>query len=371
MKIAIMTVPFNNNYGGYLQAFALKQTLVELGHEVVFIIRRRIRQRPRRWRNLLNYMIGRDKFCQFLYERQIKRISVNTKKFEDKYLKPWTKEYYTTKELQKCRMLDADIFIAGSDQCWRAKFAPGYIDDYFFSFLKGSGKKRISYAASFGTEKMEFSPKLQQSCTDLLKEFSAISVREASGIGILENYLGVQKGFARQVVDPTLLLPIKAYKKLIDKNGMSGDRYIFTYILDETSDKHKLIDLIRKNLNINLITQKAQTGDIYKMKEIEPVELWLTHIFHSSFVITDSFHGMLFSVLFNKPFIVYCNKDRGSTRFQSFLDMFCLSNRLIEKSDEFDDTLLNSNIDWNHVNELISRERQRSLEFLMSNLIIG
>ena len=366
MKIAIMTVPFNNNYGGYLQAFALKYVLRAWGHEVIFIIRRRNRIRPNRWRNLIKYLLHRDSFCQFKYERQIRKLSIHTSKFERKYLKPWTKEFYNTQSLRKCRTMNADVFIAGSDQCWRPKFAQGYIDDYFFNFLEGTEKKRISYAASFGTDELEFSYNMQCKCSKLLKEFSALSVRESSGKILLERYFGIPKEKVQVVLDPTLLLTPNDYSNLIKGLSPPQGNYLFTYILDEDEGKRNLIRTIAVEKGLEEVTQKAQTGDIYELKPIEPVELWLSRIFHASYVVTDSFHGMIFSVLFNKPFLVYGNKKRGATRFVNFLTQYDLLSRYIDDINEEEHFQYDDRIDWGHVNELLSKNRLLSLRFLIT-----
>lgn len=370
MKIAIMTVPFNNNYGGFLQAFALKRVLLDMGHEVIFIMRRRDYQRiyTNRWKNLIRYILRKDNYCQFLNDYRQKKLSIHTDKFVKRYLLPWTKEYYRSYELEECRELDADVFIAGSDQCWRSKFAPAYIDDYFFKFLKGTNKKRIAYAASFGTEEFEYSPEMQDSCTELLKEFSAISVRESSGIDLLERYFDVPKGKAIEVLDPTFLPPVDVYKDMIKDFPVNESEYLFTYILDESEDKQELINSISDKYRLKVINQEAQTKDVSVMKPIEPVELWLSRIAHASFVVTDSFHGTVFSILFNKPFIVYGNVNRGVTRFKALLGKFGLEDRYIDCKEHLDKIAGDSSIDWNSVNAILKERRDKSIFFLKQSL---
>lgn len=370
MRIAIMTVPFNNNYGGFLQAFALKRVLQDMGHEVIFVMRRRNYQRVylNRWKNLFRYLAKKDYECQFLNDHKLKRLSKHTNKFVNKYLKPWTKECYRSEQLDQLRNLDVDVYIAGSDQCWRAKFAYDYIDDYFFRFLKGTKKKRIAYAASFGTEEFEYSLEMQKSVTELLKEFSAISVRESSGISLLENYFDVPKGMAVQVLDPTFLPPVEVYKDMIKDFPVNESEYLFTYILDESEDKQELINTISDKYGLKVINQEAQTKDVSVMKPIEPVELWLSRIAHASFVVTDSFHGTVFSILFNKPFIVYGNVNRGVTRFKALLGKFGLEDRYIDCKEHLDKIAEDSSIDWNSVNAKLKERRDKSIFFLKQSL---
>ena len=372
MKIAILTVPFNNNYGGFLQAFALKRVLKGMGHDVEFLMRRRYR--PSRFllfKNFITWILCRTRFCYYIRDYHINRISKNTRRFVRQYLSPLSKSCYTPTSFKK--LMDnyhADVFIAGSDQCWRYKFAPWYIDDYFYKPLLGTGKKRISYAASFGVDYLEFDEDVLNSCQKCLKEFSSISVREASGINLLEQYFNVPKGKAVEVLDPTMLLTADDYKELICKYNITDQRYLFTYILDDNEEKEELISHIKQELQLSRIDQKAQTGDIMALQEIEPVELWLSRIYHSSFVITDSYHGMVFSILFKKPFIVYGNAARGKTRFMSILYKLSLADRYIENGNNIELSIINDTINWNKIHGLLQQKRDESIAFL-SNAING
>lgn len=366
MKIGIMTVPFNNNYGGFLQAYALKHILVEMGHEVIFIIRKRNRENL--IRNLFAYLIGRRGECLLLSEYKTKRISKFTAIFINKYLRPFTRNYYSTPDFEECDKMGIDVYIAGSDQCWRSKYAEGYIDDYFFKFLKGSNKKRISYAASFGTKDFEYSTEMQKSCSELLKEFSSISVREKSGIHLLENYFNVPVGFAKVVLDPTMLLSIDDYKHLFsDVSGLSR-KYLFTYILDSNSSSDSITSNIKKKLGVPAVNMKAQTGDISDLKYIEPVETWLSRIYYSSFVCTDSFHGTVFSILFNRPFVVILNEGRGSSRIESLLSTYGLCDRIVSSKEEQYLGIIDKGINWDNVNTIINSQRNESIKYLMQAL---
>ncbi len=365
MKIAIMTVPFNNNYGGFLQAYALKTVLNNMGHSTIFIMRRR--NRPDRYINLKSWILRREKHLYYLDDIHLYRISKYTRRFQKKYLYPYTRDYYNSIELQECRNLDVDCFIAGSDQCWRYKFAPNNIDDFFFNFLKGSGKKRISYAASLGTSDLEYDDQMLQKCKSLLCEFRAISVRESSGVDLLVNYFGVKSDNVKVTLDPTLLLTIDAYKELFKVVKKERKDYMFSYILDDDSNKTALLNSVSQKLNLPIVSQKAQVGNVRDLKTIEPVELWLSRIYNSSFVITDSFHGCVFSILFNKPFIVYGNPNRGLARFDSLLRLFGLESRYLDINKGISINTLGE-IDWVEVNKRLDGLRNESLSFLKEAL---
>lgn len=365
MKIGILTVPFNNNYGGFLQAYALKTILAQMGHEVVFINRRRnlapgYRAMFRRF--FINMGVIHDE-----KEEIIKKLSVNTNEFIEQYLQPITEPFYTHKQLKRCLKLDFDCLIVGSDQVWRYLYAKGSIDDFFFSFANNT-TPRFSYAASFGTDIMEYPKDKLQLCTELLKSFSGISVREESGITLLNKYMGVDSKQVKVVLDPTFLLNKQEYIQLFNKYPRKTSPYIFTYVLDESEFIQSVIRDLNQFTNLEILALKAQTGDLTRLEPIAPIEEWLTGIYNADYVITDSFHGMVFSIIFNKPFLVYGNSTRGTTRMKSVLEMFQLENRYIDDSANAPYDLMTQGIDWNRVNSIISEKKIESLSFLKKQL---
>lgn len=367
MKIGILTLPFNNNYGGFLQAYALKKVLVSMGHEVVFISRRR--NRPKR--SLIKRVLGYPYFLlsEYRLQKQLQYLSKNTDVFKKKYLSPITENYYTSEDIKKCLDYHFDAIVVGSDQVWRYKSAKDSIDDFFCNFLQNTGIRHISYAASFGTDKQEYPLSRIESCSKLLNSFSAISVREEAGKTILTKYFGVQESMVEVVLDPTMLLSAVSYKTLIDSAERSKEPYLFSYILDKNASKRQLIDYVRKAKNIAELSMDAQTGDIQKLKTLEPVELWLNRIFFSDFVVTDSFHGAVFSILFNKPFIVYGNTERGKARFDTLLRTFGLESRYVDDFNQSVAEIVDTDIDWNRVNNILENKANKSMNYLKLNLI--
>ena len=365
MKIGILTVPFNNNFGGFLQAYALKRVLNSLGHDVIFINRRR--NKSRGWRGAIKDILLKIGILKNLE----KKLSINTEKFIQRYLTPGTPYYFSSKELRKCLSYDFDMCVVGSDQVWRYRYAQDSIDDFFFSFLKNTTIPRISYAASFGTDSLEEYPEDKKNeCTKLLTSFSGLSVREKSGIKLLQE-LGIRKDRISVVLDPTLLLTKEDYYDSLIKDyniDRPARKYIFNYILDNSTDKEQLTDRIAKSLGYEVIRLKAQTETTEQVQPIACVEEWLHRIYHSDFVITDSFHGTVFSILFNKPFIVIGNKSRGLTRFKDLLTMIGLEHRMIESTYDFKIDMINGLINWYYINSLIKRQREISLNFLTQNL---
>lgn len=364
MKIGILTVPFNNNYGGLLQAFALKRVLVDMGHEVVFVNRRRNKAKGLKAR-LKNILISLQ-IVEDRQEKKIQEISVYTHQFKQKYLSPITEEYYTPQELSKCLDLGIDCFVVGSDQVWRYRYAMDSIDDFFFNFMENTSIPRFSYAASMGTDEMEYPQDKIAACSKLLTKFSAVSVRESSTLDILKKYFGCND--AKVVLDPTLLLDKQVYVDLFkDTFPMLGKKYVFTYVLDETKEDRKAIKTFANEKNLDVVDIKAQTGDYRKWKIIEPVEKWLSAIYYSEYVITDSFHGTVFSIIFNKPFVTIANPQRGTTRLSDLLQRFHLENRLLSSAAGMGE-LLNSDINWEIANDNWDKEREFSFDYLKAVL---
>ena len=368
MRIGILTVPFNNNYGGFLQAYALTQILERKGHEVTIINRRRNRASLwNRTKASVKYLIGRYPTFELLSEYHNKRIGKYTRKFVKRYLN-LTRPIYSSPKLSK---FNFDYYIVGSDQVWRYKFCPSNIDDYFFSFLQDDSKPRISYAASFGTEEMEYDDAKRILCARLIQKFKSISVRERSGVEVLSKYFNVPSSMVKVVLDPTMLLSTLDYTKLLMPYVKGDDKYVYTYILDEDEDKARVRQEIVKCLGCDYKEGKAQTGPISKQNVLEPIESWLASIYAAEFVLTDSFHGTVFSILFNKPFIVYGNIARGKARFDHLLSSFGLEERYIASSKDLTDTLIKKRINWEHVNELLEEYRSSSMQYLCDALTNG
>lgn len=361
MKIGILTVPFNNNYGGFLQAYALKYVLVSMGHEVYFIDRRR-NIKGNYFCYVLKHFLHLDK----RYRKQIK-ISYKTNIFRSKYLSPETETYYTTKKMKRCKNYCFDCYIVGSDQVWRYHYAKENIEDYFLSFVTDDHIPKISYAASFGIFPSYYDEDKINNVRFLINKFKAISVRETSGKLILNKEFGVPLDVIKVVLDPTMLLDVSIYVQLMNEEKRIAGNYIFTYILDQTIEIDSFILRIRNSKQTNVVSLRAQTGDYKSWNTLASVECWLNRIYYSKYVITDSFHGMIFSIIFNKPFYVICNNNRGKERFVSILQSLDLLDVLITdmKSSLKDDFLY---FDWNTINKKIESLKLYSLEFL-SNAI--
>lgn len=370
MRICILTQPLQTNYGGLLQAYALQTVLKRVGHEVWTEDRRENRNNLSGvLKNNAKILLGPIRKFYYPTISEKKVISKNTNFFIKKYINTTCPIYSSNKSLFDEYNFDA--FIVGSDQVWRPMYSYG-IYNYFLDFTIGKNVKRIAYAASFGTDQWEFTPEQTAVCSELAKQFDAISVREDSAIGLCRQYLNIN---AVQMPDPTLLLDKNDYLEIIknDRPENSHSGGILTYILDDSEIKRSVVQKVSSKLKLNSfsVMPQAQFKDVGK-KGIEkciypPVAEWLQGFADADFVVTDSFHGTVFSIIFNKPFISIANKTRGVSRFISLLKGFELEDRLIYSEEDFKDNLLN-NIDFTEINITHNKKRAEALEFLTNAL---
>ena len=380
MKIAILTLPLHANSGGNLQCYALQNILKAMGHEVTNInIQVPDEKMPRRelktyWKRIKQKISGKKDIIIF-FEKKInndRHIShQHAIRFINKYISS-TPRFTSEEELAKLPINDFDAFILGSDQVWRIPYAYPSVETYFFNFLKDSSIKRIAYGASFGTDEKEFSDKQAKTCGKLLQDFCAISVREDTAINLIENIYQWKCPNVVQVLDPTLLLHKEDYLKLISNQGRSTHKgSLFYYILDMTSDKQQFINQVATYKNLLPFTvypKSVRFEDKAKDKIFPPTEEWIQAFDNAEYVITDSFHGCVFSIIFNKPFIAYGNEERGMARFTSLLKLFNLENRLIISSSTFPQDILEIPINWKEITAKLKELQNTSISFLQDAL---
>jgi len=371
MKIGILTQPLKTNYGGLLQAYALQKILKDLKHDA-WIVDRDYSELSFK-KKLFNVIKRRIPVGNFSIQPNTKEneiIGQYTSDFKNKYIGSITEKFTRSSEMKKLNKLGFDAYVVGSDQVWRPKYSPG-ITNFFLDFTANEKDiKKLSYAASFGVDDWEFSEEETIECSKLAQKFNAVSVREASGINLSDEYLGVK---AMHVLDPTMLLNVKDYINLIqEEKELESEGNLMTYVLDITDEKEKFINDMAANLNISPFTV-MQKEKLYGKGKIEnsvfpPVTKWLRGFLDAKFVITDSFHGCAFAILFNKPFLALGNKKRGVARFTSLLKMFDLENRLVLDNFNLDKNLVEDKIDWEKVNSILKTEQDKSLKFLQDNL---
>jgi len=355
MKIGILTQHFLLNYGGIIQNFALQQVLLELGHEPLTFEHDTCYSRTR-------WLLRTAK--QILKTRSLKGLPVyptyqgrignkNFIKFVLKNIRSVTVKDFTPDLTQKYGL---DAYIVGSDQVWRPAFNLGPRLGNMFLDFAGDDVNKISYAASFGCKEWEYTEEQERMCGKLAKRFDAISVREASGVDLCKEHFGVD---ATLVLDPTLLLNKEDYGKVCH-DVPKKEKHIFVYSLVVSEGVLAVAEKVAEAMGLSIIVKQAGR----KLKKEDTIEDWFAEFRDADYVVTDSFHGMVFSIIFNKPFSIVMNPSGGNDRYLSLLSQLGLMERIV--SDELQPVF--SAIDWSDVNHRLTELRKASFEFLKTNL---
>lgn len=325
MKIAIVTLTLTNNYGGLLQNFALQHTLKRIGHEPITVDYLKAKFTPSFIRCLLSWaktcymiLIQKNNRSFLKYSHKANR-SAWSNKFVEKWINLTPKCYkYTTKELESC-----EAVLVGSDQVWRPLY--NYqVEDRFLAFAEMLPIKRIAYAASFGVDNWEYTPKQTRVCSKLAKKFDAIGVREESGLKLCKEHLDVE---ATWVLDPTLLLAKEDYLPICEDVPVCKEKYLAVYVLDENEEVSATYEKVAAYRGLAVKKFHADSKSTLTVPE------WIAMFRDASYVVTDSFHGTVFSIIFGKEFKCIYNKSRGAARFESLLKLYNSGN--LENMREF------------------------------------
>lgn len=382
MKIGILTQPLVVNYGGLLQNYALQQVLLQAGHEVETIDWFYPLFKP--WRvklSKIKYAVLKvlfpQKYPKLGYqatEEERKVIQRNTNHFISTYINHT--EQIRSKEgfITKAKEGKYDAYVVGSDQCWRPCYNV-FLSSMFLDFAKGEKTKRIAYAASFGTNQWELTPRQTDLCAPLAQEFDFVSVREDSGVKLCKDHLEVD---AIHVLDPTMLLTKEDYIRLIEaEKEPKAKGTLFNYILDPDAAKSAFINKVEKEKGLTTFQVLPKCQEETRTKEdvknriedcVYPgVTSWLRAFMDAEMTIVDSFHGMVFSIIFNKPFWVIGNANRGMSRFTSLLKVFHLEDRLLD-ANQLQEVDINRPIDWSSVNAILEQKRNECKNLLLTEL---
>lgn len=371
MKIGVITLPLSANYGGILQAYALQKILNNMGHDAYLISKKesafiKITKLMFRYLQNISYYIKLHITPVELLkkdENDQKIILQNTNEFIKKYIR-----CVYIKNNSELKENDFNAFIVGSDQIWRPKyFGSKNVLKIFYTYLSFAYNwdvKRISYAASFGTDEWEYNKIQTYICKILIHKFNAVSVREDSGVDLCNKFYHID---ASLMIDPTMLLNREDYINLfLQSNTPKSSGSLLCYILDENQEKTNMIESLSQKLNLIpfRVNSKIEEPSAPINKKIQPsIEQWLRGFYDAEFVVTDSFHACVFSILFRKPFVVYGNKDRGLSRFTSLLNMFGLNDRLVTDLKDLNKCEF-KNIDWDNVYSRLSAQRKKSFDFI-------
>lgn len=369
MKVALLIFRYGPSHGSILQTYALTRILERLGHEVTIIDRQPsvdahgfITCVKRVVKGVLNRNVSSLDFYLGDYAPALMR---NINGFIDKELRYQTITLNTENGLQKIGEGDYDAFIVGSDQTWRPKYVYN-VYNYFLNFVsQGRKVKRIAYAPSFGTSDWEYTDKQEKKCKSLIHLFDCVSVREIDGVKMCKDHFDVE---ATHVLDPTMLLNVSDYQQFINTN--TDNNYVGYNFLNPTKKKIELSKQVSKALKLPIKRLIAMDDRQLKVKErIAPsIEDWLTGIAKSRFVIVDSFHATVFSIIFHIDFIAIGNESRGLSRFTSLLNALGLQDRLVLADCNINEEQILKPIDWKGVDYRWNQLKSKSLRFLTEHL---
>lgn len=374
-KIAILTQPLHVNFGGTLQAFALQKTLIGMGYQVETLNYQWKKVSDfRKFLSLIRHKALLKKVVYPFFDKELKALRAEHTRFINNNINI-SPIIYSVEDLKKYfDENNFDAVIVGSDQVWRVAYSPR-IESFFLDFLSHNSKiKKVAYSASFGIDEWQFDFEKTLEIKSLFHKFNAVSVRENSAVDLCQQYLDIE---VKHTLDPTLLLEAREYLELLNSKQKDSENIgkIFVYVLDGNENKEKIINIISQELDRKVFYNqpKKKVKNNYFVENLEhyiypSIEDWVKSFSEADFIITDSFHGTVFSIIFNKPFISIVNKERGASRFNSFLGQLNLTNRMVNDVSEINHDLINKKIDYDNVNNKIIDLRKKSLDYLEDSL---
>lgn len=338
-KINLLTIHWGNCFGAVMQTYATCKVLKEKGHDVTVInlVPKSTLERFKKVRSYFNFDWLKD--AKFLI-------------FKHRYFPRMTSLMFS---LNNSKLPEAEYSIVGSDQTWRPEITKDLWPNFFLDFADGT--TRVSVSSSFGVE--HFVGDVSKT-KQFLKQFAAISVREDSGVKILSDTFGLE---SQQLLDPTLIN--QDYSELI-RPRKNVPKYVYEYLLKTGHEEEQIVRKVSERLNIPIfeydrINYKIHSGPIDRLNDI----------YYSSFVVVSSFHGLVFSLMFQKQFIVLCANPAAFTRLHSLLQLLHIEDRYVSSVRDLEqryDYLLFQKIDYAAINEILSRERKVFDKFIDENI---
>ena len=318
-RIGIVGLGFGFNIGNNLVKYAIYIKLSELGFSPYII--------GTNWKNRAIYLKNKVK-CRII---------------KNNYTEIKKKEY--------------DILMVNSDQTWR-RFDRHFYDIAFLKFAENWNITKFIYGASLGYSNWKLTKMDENIAKKSLKNFKGISVREKNAIKLIKNHLGITPSF---VLDPTLLINKNYYLELIKfykPNNNNNEKFIFTYIFKKEKNTLNFINNASRILGFKIYN--------VKLRDKNSVEKFIYGIVNCQAVITNSFHGTIFSIIFNKPFVSFLFKDSPKERFISLKEEFKIENRIYEYNQTPDINLLKKPLKINY--SLINNLKNKSINYLKNNL---
>lgn len=365
MKIDLVSIHSAHNYGSVLQAYALQEKLKQYSDEVQIIdYRPNYFETQYKMFSLKVYKRYKGIFNKILHlgwrTLRWKKRYTKYKKFEDFIKENYqlTKRYTTYQQLVQDPP-QADVYFTGSDQLWNTDITEGFDKTYYLEFVR-EDKIKASYAASLGRNKID--SKYQKQYEEAFENLDFIAVREQQAQEELQLYTNKKIWVT---IDPTLLHEKQLWENLAQKSKMKiKEKYIFVYILEENEEFVKMVNEISKYLNLKVVSiskkRRFEREEIYA--EAGP-EDFIYFFQNAEFVITNSFHGTVFSLIFEKKNCIIPHLKTGE-RMCNLMKKVGLEERIITKLKELDLAKITQEIDYVTVNKQIEKERKNAEIFI-------
>ncbi len=360
MRVLIRTLALGHgNYGGIMQAWALQQVLREMGNDPVTDVS--VRPGNGRLRTLKAAVLAARRLLPLSWTI----LPHDRDKYRNSPLMTFVDEHIVTVRVfrrssarpRKSVLSDVEAFIVGSDQVWRQDYAD--VPSYLFDFLRpDDSRPRIAYSASMGALSLvRWSKSELEHLVTLWRRFTALSVRERSA----SEWMRVNAGMDASVTpDPTMLVERNDYDNLISEIPESASvlPFMLVYILDTAPGRMEYLRQIADMRGLQLVV-----ADPPSLRLRRSIPEWLRLIRDADVVVTDSFHGTVFSIIFETSFVALVNRERGADRFDELVARFDLPNRFIDDVHDASD-VLNEYIDWRVVRQRLQRARVDGREYL-------
>ena len=275
--------------------------------------------------------------------------------FDISFLKNNTNCIIINNSFNEIKENEYDYLMVNSDQTWR-RFDKNFYDYGFLRFAQNWTIPKFIYGASLGYSKWYFTEKDTIFMKNLLQNFTGVSVREKGSINLVNKHLQIKPLF---VLDPTLLIDKKYYLNLINNyKKKSNQNYLFVYLLFKESNTLKFIKYASQKLLYKIFR--------VKMEEKDAIKKFIYGIVNCKAVITNSYHGTIFSIIFNKPFVSFIFKNSPKERMISLKNAFNIQNRIFEYNIFPDVNILKTPLNINFT--LINLLKKQSIKFLKKNL---
>lgn len=382
-KVGIVSCYFKSNYGSMLQAYATKKILdnnnipnetIDIDSNVDF----KKGKRKYYLTQLFNFNFIKSKFgmIKMKLDKKVKKeLGKNISIREEKY-KEFRNEFNLSRKCIDYKGLSelankqyTDV-IVGSDQLW---LPVNVVSDYYTLNWVPDNVNKISYATSIGVSTIP--SKYNDEYNNFLSRINFLSVREESGVKLIKDVTGLD---AKLVCDPTILLTKEEWEKEAVQERIIKDKYILCYFLGSNIEHRKFAERLKKEMGYKIVSlnhadEYVKYSDIFA--DITPYDIgpreWINLIKNAEYVCTDSFHGTVFSLIFNKTFFNfrrYDSKSKASTnsRLDSLLNLVEVSNERILVGNEDIKEVLKYKIDFNKVNSNLDKIRKESKEWLFN-----